>query len=152
MRYSSWFRSGRAFTVAVVLAMVCALWCARGWHDQARVFPNLVCTIIIVLGLLDIALELRRERSMSEEAPSTTEQINPPASVARVFAWVFGFFGGSWLVGLYLSVPIFLFAYLYLEAKARWYTSAVLTASTFVILFELVTPAMQLRIPGGVVF
>jgi hypothetical protein len=58
------------------------------------------------------------ERDLVNEAA-----ITPPATLAKYAAWFFGYLVGIWLVSLVVASGLFVAAFLWREARARWWTA-----------------------------
>ena len=118
---------------------------ATDWPFTARLFPWVIGIPSIILCLIQLIADLTRAtRAESSEELSGVLDLPVETGVPRVvvlrraataFGWVFGFFAGIWLVGFLVSVPVFVWLYLTLQSKEKWWVS-LLTAA--VVMFFLV--------------
>lgn len=126
-------------------------------------FPLVVGGVGIVVIALHFAAQLIR-RPTNPEAPG--ESSTTPAAVdfeitedetsreglritAEQLAWVFGLFLALWTLGFYLSVPIFVFAYLKRNGES-WRLSLILAAVMAVVVRGLFHELLNLPFPQGV--
>ncbi len=118
---------GAILTLLVLASFVFGVWDAGQWAIQARLFPWVIGipAVILCAGqlLADLFQRLRPEEMDDlRGAMDLPVDRSVPVSVvakraANTFAWISGLFAGIWLVGFVLSVPLFVFLYLKLQAE-----------------------------------
>jgi hypothetical protein len=146
--------------VVLVFFGVC-LWQATAWPRQAKFFPIAILVPMIIVGLVNLALELKglfTHRRLSTDCTSETAVTEPVGERAAVrltfqtFLWVFGFFAGIWLVGFSVAIPLFIFSYLKLYSREGWIVSLALAAAVWVFFFLLFETLLHLPLPEGMIF
>ena len=114
------------FTLVILVLVLSGVVTARGWPDQARLFPVVVGLAAVGMCAAQLFLDLFRvsqggsARIMDLEA----ERGVPGKLVARraadIFGWILGLLASIWSIGFLLSVPLFMWLYLALRAGAGW--------------------------------
>jgi hypothetical protein len=66
-----------------------------------------------------------------------------------IFAWILGFFAAIVVLGFEVAIPLFIAAYLRVEAKAAWWLTAILVALAWVIFDGLFVRLLHLPFPKG---
>jgi hypothetical protein len=121
-----------------------AIYSASNWSFKTGFFPLAVAIPLMILALLQLALELfGKAEAVVERFEAEFSNDVPPAEARRraivTFLWIALFVSFVYLVGFPLAVPLFLFLYLRLQSKIGWSFSIALTAlawSAFHALFE----------------
>jgi hypothetical protein len=146
------------FTSAIVAVIAWAMWAALAFPYEARLLPwviglpaALLCLVVLVL----IAPRILSEPDSEEQARLLDIQADRdiPGSLvairaAALFGWVFGFFAAVWLVGFLPSVPLFVFLYLVIQGRERWWvalTVSVATSAFMIGVFHLILRVAWLR-------
>ncbi len=145
------FQSKMLFTLFAVAVFTYVAFAARNWPLGARLFPWAIGIPMAVLSLVQLGVELYRSgRRTDHEEISYTADLQVDWDVdtsvvlrnaASFFCWLLGLVLGVWLIGFFLSVPLFTILYLKFQAQERWLLSLILTAATFAFLvglFELI--------------
>ena len=153
------FRLGlpAGFTFAVLLAVLGAVATARGWPDQARLFPLVIGLTALVLCAAQLALDLFREpvegaaRIMDLEPERGVPGAVAARRAADVFGWILALLAAIWIIGFLWSVPVFLWLYLALRARARWWTCLGYTAAALAFLLGVFHYALRIPWPQGLV-
>lgn len=124
--------AGAWLTVVVLAICAAAFVIATGFVPATtRYFPLIISAACIVAALADLgrrALANGQARRVGGSMPEGTDLLNkaasaPPGAIVKYALWFFGFLVGIWLVSLVLASGLFVAAFLWREAKARWWTS-----------------------------
>ena len=122
--------SGAAlFGMALAALAAFAVYKALSWPPKAALFPLVMGIPLLVLSLAQVIVELR-------QPPVVTDGWRRPLVV---FAWMGVFIALVLLAGFSAAVPLFVFGYLMLESRERWWLSVILAAAAwgfFHLLFE----------------
>jgi hypothetical protein len=122
--------SGAAiFSVCLAAAAAYAVYTALRWPPKAALFPLTMGIPLLVLAVAQTLVELR-------EPPRPAAASRRPLAV---FAWMVTFIVLVVLAGFPLAVPLFVFAYLVMESRERWFLALVLAAAAwgaFHLLFQ----------------
>jgi hypothetical protein len=157
------------FSVLIVLFLAWALWEARNWPAQSKLFPWSLGFTVCALAVLQVAFALRaalKERrtagvaeKLSDTAnttggvpPSPTESDLIPPDIARkrvmmIGCWIVAFFVGISLLGFKLGSPLLTFVFLKFTAKENWVISTALAVGSY--LFFWLVFDLALRVPLG---
>lgn len=159
------------FSIALLVLFAWAFVEAGNWSFRAALYPR----IVAVAGLLTVMLRLAVSvfggaRAAGAPAPTlelagvavVDEEEAEQQDVEYVFAhagrqawiealgWVAGFFVALWVLGLYITVPLFCVLYLKLVAKASWLVAVVYAAVAWLVLFLAFTRFLSLPVPEGI--
>ncbi|MCY4440550.1 MAG: tripartite tricarboxylate transporter permease, partial [Deltaproteobacteria bacterium] len=145
------------FTVAILLLVLAGVVTARGWPAQARLFPLVVGLVAVGMCAGQLFLDLFRvsggsaARIMDLEA----ERGVPGGLVARraadIFGWILGLLASIWLIGFLLTVPLFMWLYLALRARAGWRLCLGYSAIAVAVLLGVFHYTLHIPWPQGVV-
>jgi|TARA_B110000305_G_C19420825_1_gene630799 hypothetical protein len=139
---------------------------AFSFSSMPRLFPLVVGGAGVVVVLFQIILGFRKAyRSRATDSGAIQDQDQGMAFDFEVtadetsregvritieqFVWVFGLLLGLWLIGFYISVPIFVFAYLMRHGES-WKLSGILGAIMAVVVWGLFHELLNLPFPEGV--
>jgi hypothetical protein len=145
------------FTLAILLLVLSGVVTARGWPDQARLFPLVVGLTAAGMCAAQLFLDLCR---VSEGGPAQIMDLEaergvPGRLVARraadVFGWILGLLASIWVIGFLLSVLLFMWLYLALRARAGWRLCLGYTALALAVLLGVFHYTLHIPWPQGVV-
>lgn len=148
--------------LSVVVLVICAVAfaIATGFVPATtRYFPVIVsaaCILVALANLAQRALETRRARGAADAKAESLKggainQANEsPMAILRYAAWFFGYLVGIWLIGLIVASGIFVAAFLWREAKLRWWP-ALLSGAIVIGLVILAAEVFLIRWPSSLV-
>ena len=173
-------RIGDVIIAVLLLALfIFAYIVAQDWPFRARFFPQLLTIggmFFSTMKLIGFVLQYRRGRSAAataEESPEDlevgnvaliSEEEEEDQSLEYVFSsaggrawaaalgWVFGFFLMLWLVGVFIAVPVFAFAYLKIAGKAGWIGAGLYAIVSGGILYVAFQRLLSVPMPDGILF
>ncbi|MDP9392526.1 MAG: tripartite tricarboxylate transporter TctB family protein [Actinomycetota bacterium] len=145
-------------TAALLAMFVVAFVTARGWPFETGIFPQMVTALGAGLALLHLVVLLVR-RPAAETRPAGEDTEIEAVDVEYVFehaglplwlrslGWLAGFFVALYLLGIFVTAPVFTVLYLRFSARASWLLSVVyavvvgaLLYLSFVVFLDLPTP------------
>ncbi len=144
------------FTLSVMIVAAYAVYTARSWPLGTRLFPWVVGIPVLVLSVLQIALETYQARRPGKQANRDTGDLQVDWSMssrvvarraASYFGWLFGLFFTIWLFGFFVAIPAYAFLYLKLQAKEGWLTSLALTLGVFFFFIGLFDQILHIPWP-----
>ena len=147
------FRAKMLFTIAVLIMAGYAVITSRSWPLTMSLFPWVVGIPVLILGVIQLISEMRQAAGdagpRKEDTGDLQVDLDMDSSVVAAkagtfFGWLLGFFAVTWIFGFFLSVPLYTFFYLKLEAKESWLTTIVLTLCTFVFFAGLFDQILHL--------
>jgi hypothetical protein len=114
---------------------------------------------MLILAILQVILDLRGvERKQRDDATPVdfqfAKQLDPQLARKRtlnIFAWLFGFFAGIWLLGFTITIPLLVFAYLKIQSGEKWWLSVTLTVIAWFFFWSLFVRLLHLPFPEGVI-
>jgi tripartite tricarboxylate transporter TctB family protein len=125
--------SGAAvFSASLAAIAAYAVITALRWPSKAALFPLVMGIPLLVLALVQMAIDWRGVGA-SGEAPRDTR------AAAGVLAWMASFIALVFLLGFPLAVPLFIFGYLVIAGREPWLLSVALAAiawGAFHLLFQ----------------
>ena len=136
------------FSVFVTIAFGYIVYSSRGWPLWTRIFPWYVGIPMLALSLLQLALELYRSTQPADpkRKPMETGDLQVDWNIgtgvvfqraAKFFGCIVGLIAAVWLLGFFISVPLFVFLYLKFEAGEGWLLSLSLTLGILLFLVGL---------------
>lgn len=138
-------KSGSVFLIFILLLMLFVIWQSIGFgHKEATLTPLILSSLIFILGLVQLAKELRSEKAKEEinddEEVSLTVVSRAKGSEIVRFAialsWIGGFAFAIYLIGFFPA--ILLFAFFYLKFRGHTWPSCTIFALCFTGLIYLV--------------
>jgi hypothetical protein len=140
------FQTRTIFTLCVVAVGAYAVYSAKDWPLGTRLFPWLVGIPVLVLSLVQAAMELCQAAKSVERKKEDTGDLQVDWSIstgvvarraAAYFGWLLGLFFGIWLFGFFIAIPLFALLYLQFQAKEGWLISSALTLGVFIFFVGL---------------
>jgi len=149
--------AGAWLTVLVLAISAAAFAIATGFVPATtRYFPLIISAACIVVALAELGRRALASRSTVLGKPRQDgELINdaadvPASTILRYAVWFFGYLIFIWLVSLVVASGLFVAAFLWREAKARWWT-ALLSGAIVIGLVILAGNVFHIRWPASLV-
>lgn len=122
-----------AFSVVIALLSVVSYLVASDFPRGARLFPQVVSVIVVVLaGLLIVATIVRARKGLpsSPEGPETSDLTSDTtfAEVWPYLVWVVGAYTGMYLIGFAPAAALFCLLFLWRVARMKWWGNIAMTA------------------------
>jgi hypothetical protein len=150
-------RSSLILAVAIMAIAGYAAISALAWPLKTALFPLVISIPLFCLAAAEVAAAV-----LSGPRFATTKDFQrPPAEVPGTLAarrsfvaigWILGFFALIVLFGFQAAVPIFLLAYLRLQAKEGWRFSLVFTAVIWAAFYGLFDQLLHLPFASGLLW
>jgi len=134
-----------AFSFGLVVLFAWGLWTSRHFGPRAGLFPWVIGSVALVLGIAQFIHDLKTPRPAHP-----LEETNAEESTAGVFAWIVGMFVAIWLLGFALATLVTTFAYLRVGARERWPISVALSLGGAAFVYWLFEWALGVPFPPGV--
>jgi len=151
--------AGAWLTVVMLAISAAAFAIATGFVPATtRYFPLIISAACILVALVDLgrrafasAPARRGDGGSMAEAGLLNHVANaPPGAIIKYALWFFGYLLVIWLVSLVLASGLFVAAFLWREAKARWWT-ALLSGVIVIGLVILAGNVFHIRWPASLV-
>ncbi len=149
---------------------------ARDWPLRAALFPQLVSAtgfILTVLRLLAFTVQAARSRHDVREATSVVDdhergielvddEAEADESIEYVFAtagprawaaalgWIVAFFASLWVLGVFVTVPLFALLYLRFAGRTSWVAAALYAGVTGGLIYLVFQELLVLPMPDGI--
>jgi hypothetical protein len=144
----------------VMLAIFLALGgIALGYSAQARFFPLVAAIPAVLLLLLQIFLDVREAKKGGEVTappPELAPDQEAPRSQAEtvrreivLWGYFLGLIGGILLFGFWITIPVFLIAFLRQQAECTWRTSLILGIGTSILLYLAFEKGLHSQLHAG---
>jgi hypothetical protein len=138
------FRSTSLATAFFVLFFGYALFEAKDFTPQSRIYPIFAAGIGFIFTLLALWLEMLGRAGAVEQvglmdiAPDASTPIAVIRKRAlRVLCWLLALYFGIWLFGFKIAISVFFILFLKLEGRAGWLLTIILTSvSIYLIVFQ----------------
>jgi TctA family transporter len=155
---SARFDRSAAFTTAVIIAVLAALWLGRDWPAEAKLVPHAAAFAALVFAALNLLTELfggadpaaiARAKALIEtkaKPPASPEAAIPPALLRsralRYFAWLAGFLALAAAIGFLPAIWCFVLLLARCEFGERWgaalISSSAMAAALWLVFGRLV--------------
>ena len=111
------------FSVAIFLLSVIAAIAARSFKIQAAVVPFAVTFALIIFTGINCFIEIKKYRagiaSGDNKVHSFSDWIQKNKKMLKMWGWVLSLFLGIYLIGILYAGIIFVFCFLFFEAKMK---------------------------------
>jgi hypothetical protein len=146
-------RSALIVSVGIMVVAGYAVISALAWPLKTALFPLVISIPLFCLAAIE-AFNVWRDGARSVPAkgfqrPSEEVPSGARARTLRAAGWIVGFFLAIGLFGFLVAVPLFLFAYLKLEAREGWLFSLVFTGVVWAVFYGLFDQLLHLPFGGG---
>ncbi len=152
---------GAILTLLIMAVFFAAVYTADQWQYQARLFPWTIGIPAVLLCVVQLCLDLFRigdsvdsdDRGGMMDLPVDR---GVPVSVvvrraANTFGWIGGFFFVIWVVGFIITVPLFVFFYLTIQAQEKLSVSLIYTGAMLIFLLGLFHYILHIPWPAGLI-
>ena len=131
------------------------------WPNIAKIMPVYVAAIP---GLIMVSIQLVREvtgwetskntagMDMDQVSDSQLDKATERRRTLLFFAWFIGGALGIWLLGIVITLPLLVFLYALVEGGEKWYTSLILGACAYLLIWGLFEYMLETRWPPGLLF
>jgi hypothetical protein len=162
-------------TLVMLGIFVVLVFVASGYPANARFMPFVVGIPAILLCVLQLVLDARQRPAAGENGPSAPAPgvrnvgpeapreilpvppapvLSPRETVRREFvlwAYFLALVGGVLLFGFWVTIPIFLVAFLRFQAQASWGLTLALATAVTAVLYLALEQAFQIELHRGFV-
>ncbi len=152
---------GAILTLLILAVFFGAVYTAGQWQYQARLFPWSIGIPAVLLCVVQLCLDLFRTGDSADGDDLASIMDLPvdrgvPVSVvvrraANTFGWIGGFFFVIWLVGFIITVPLFVFFNLTIQAREKLSVSLIYTGGMLIFLLGLFHFILHIPWPAGVI-
>jgi hypothetical protein len=137
---------------------------ATQWRWDTRLFPWVVGIPALALTLWQLIADLRGSRAAAdpeEGAPRSLVDVPIDESIPetvrfertlKAMAWILGFIFSIWLMGFLIAIPLFVFCYLKLEARAATPMAILLALTAEFFVWGVFDAIMHLAWPEAALF
>lgn len=141
------------------LLVVCGyvIFSASRWSFKTGFFPLAIAIPLLALVLIHLCLESFGAAEVTKGPAVEAEfAAEVPDAIARrrvvtIFAWIAGFILFVYLIGFPGTVPLFLFLYLFFEARMSWIFSLTLMAITWGFFYLLFQRLIHIQFEAGAI-
>ncbi|MGD9347944.1 MAG: tripartite tricarboxylate transporter TctB family protein, partial [Candidatus Aminicenantes bacterium] len=134
------------------------------YDPRAKLVPLLVgcSTLVLVLALLvntfhpfsileKIDVDWAKDLRLQELSPKEEKKTGTPRFLI-VLCWIVGFFLSILSVGFHISIPLYAFAFLKIQAKVSLIKALLVAILTWAAVFAIFEWAMNFELFGGILF
>ena len=121
--------------VVVTVGFGAALLKALSWPIQASLFPLIACSIGLALVIIHFMVFLKKKKEFAQGRSLKSQKID--LRIFFTFCWIFGYFLITVILGFQWGIPAMIFIYLKISGKEKTFTSLLLTALSWVIIYGL---------------
>jgi TRAP-type C4-dicarboxylate transport system permease small subunit len=145
------------FCVFLIALASYAIYAASGWSFKTGFFPLAVSIPLLVIVVIQLFHEISGKKDAAAGAAIDLEfSSDVPPEVARrrvltTFAWIVGFIVSVYLIGFPLTVPLFIFTYLWFQSEVSWARSLALTAITWLFFHGLFERVVHIQFGSGAI-
>jgi hypothetical protein len=149
-------------TVFFSIIFAGAIWMGRDWLLMAQLMPVYVVALPgILLALAQLFRELTAAAAVTTEAGGVEmeeafmkglERKVEIVRTVRFFAWYGGAAMAIWFFGIVIALPSFVFLYSFFDGREKWWTSVLLAAGAYLLLWGLFEGLFNIVWPTGFLF
>jgi len=149
------------FALFLLIIFAVAVVSGWDWPNIAKIMPVYVAAIP---GLIMVSIQLVREMTgwettkntagmdMDQVSDSQLDKATERRRTLLFFAWFIGGALGIWLLGIVITLPLLVFLYALVEGGEKWYTSLILGACAYLLIWGLFEYMLETRWPPGLLF
>jgi hypothetical protein len=149
------------FALFLLVIFAVATFSGWDWPNIAKIMPVYVAAIP---GLIMVSIQLVREMTgwetskitagmdMDQVSDSQLDKATERRRTLLFFAWFIGGALGIWLLGIVITLPLLVFLYALVEGGEKWYTSLILGACAYLLIWGLFEYMLETRWPPGILF
>jgi putative tricarboxylic transport membrane protein len=142
-----------AFSLAIVVLLLWALWRSLGFGLRAGLFPWAVIVPTLIMAIGQFVRELTGHGEGRERGPrgavSAVSSGFARRRTAEIAAWIVGMYVAIWLLGFPVATLLTTFLYLTLGAREPWPVSVALSLGGFIFVYGLFERALGVPFPPG---
>jgi hypothetical protein len=146
--------------VTIFILVICIY--AFDYKPKVRLVPLLVGTVSLVISILVLVNEIHPMPIFSKltmdfmgSIEEKKDETDPQVVFNKIFAivlWMIGFMVLTFLVGFYISIAVFCFAFLKFQEKVGWIKASLVAAGIWSFIFVVFNLFMKLHMFEGVLF
>jgi hypothetical protein len=140
-------RSALILALGIMAVSAYAALAALAWPLKTKLFPLVIAVPLFCLATAELVAIVLSRQPPGEAASDVALR----RSMITI-AWILGFFAAILLLGFLVAVPLFLLAYLKLQAKEGWLFSLVFTAIISGAFYGLFDYLLHLPFAAGWLF
>lgn len=123
---------------------------------ESMVLPLAISIIIFILAAVEVARELKRRgdkgtASAAETAAKDSERKTENRRLGLILGWAAGFCLAVYLLGFYISTPLFAFAYLKWRRRS-WLVAVVFAISLLAFSYLVFAVGLEVPLYKGLIF
>jgi putative tricarboxylic transport membrane protein len=145
------------FSLFIIVVLALALWQSRHFDFRTGLFPWAIGFPVISLSIFQLITDFLGKRSAGgTDRPGETGSQLPTEVVNRrtagIFAWIFAYFVGIWLIGFSIGVPLCTFIQLRIFGREKWPQSLIYTVSVWALIYGIFDHVLHVPFPTGDIF
>ncbi len=143
------------FTLVIAIALVLFVAVSTTFNSQARMMPLIVGVPVMLLALLQLALELRQAMERKEETAKVAQAPAPATTQGHqhtlvVYGWVVAMFGAIYLVGFVITTFFYPLLYMRIVGHRSWRMSAGISLGALAFLYVVMILGLQVDLYNGI--
>ncbi len=142
------------FTLFLAVLFAWAVIVSRSWPPGARLFPWIAAVPAFLLVVFQLTRELRQRKASPHisEAKRSKAMSTELRVTAKIAAWTFGLFAGIWLLGFIIAIALFVFLFLKMESREKWFFSLLGAAGSWAFIYALFVMILNFPFPDPQLF
>lgn len=148
------FRPRSFFTLLIIVVLGFGIRDALSWPLRASILVLTIGSLCWVLAVIQLFVELRPHHEavssgMDIELTEDQELAKSPLQALDIWLWLIGCIVGIWLLGLFITIPLWTFLYAFRHGS-RWWLSLILAVICLGFLWGLFDYILQVPFPDAV--
>jgi hypothetical protein len=159
-----WMTPDFVITVGFLLLFVWVIYEARSFPYRAALFPVLTASVMVALVVLKLVQDFRRRPAPTPVAPGPQiieEDVAAEAELEDIFetaprsvwlgalAWLAAFFVLLWVLGMYITVPLFALVYLLVVSRDPPWLAGAYALASWLFVYGLFDQLLHIPLPAG---
>ncbi len=152
------FKGQHWMSLAMVAVSAWVIFSALRWPFKAALFPAIIGFSVFGMSLTELFMSLRqKEKTKKRHAIdfSLSEDVDPAVAMRRTFmafAWIIAFFALVVLFSFNLAIVLFVFLFVKIQGREKWWTAATMTAAAWGFFWALFIKLLETPMPDGLVW
>ena len=148
------FKPRSFFTLLIIVVLGLGIWDATNWPLRASILVISIGSLCWVLAVIQLFMEMRPHHEvissgMDIEMTEAQELSKSPLQALDIWLWLLGCIAGIWLLGMYVTIPLWCFFYALLHGS-KWWLSLILAVICWAFLFGFCGLVLSMTFPEPV--
>ncbi len=148
------FKPQSFLTLVIIVVLGLGILTASHWPLRASILVLTIGSFCWILAVAQLFMELRPQHEMVSsgmdiELTEDQELAKAPLQALNIWLWLVGCIAGIWLLGMYITIPLWTFLYSFLHGS-KWWLALIMAIICCAFLFGFFEHVIQAPFPEAV--